>query len=156
MAKRKAPVIEGKDDATRAELVGQFRRDDFHEFMKNWKLVIEEKKAIDSPVKLYAMFQVYYKDKILEAMPELGGQDDMGFHRSEHALNALLHRIMPGYNQFIEIYLENFDPGPKVEQTSVEMDVATRARARVREGETEISVEERRNRGSSGDDHNEV
>ncbi len=150
MAKRAAPDVVGKNDATRAELVGQFRREDYKEFMKAWKLIIDEKKAIESPVKLYAMFQVYYKDKILEAMPELGGQDDMGFHRSEHALNALLHRIMPGYNQFIEIYLENYDPPTKTEQA--DLDVATRARA----CEGEIPLEQRRNKGSLGDDGHEV
>lgn len=143
MAKRAEPKVNfGKDTATRAELVGQFRRDDFKEFLGVWKGEIDRMRVMDSPVKLYAMFQMYYRSKILDALPELAGTDSDGFRRSEHQLNALLHRIMPGYNQFIEIYLENYEP--PVQTTQVDLDVATRARARESE---ELPLEQRRNKG---------
>ncbi len=143
MAKRGEPKLDfGKDTATRAELVGQFRREDFKDFWRRWEDEIRSKSAADSPVKLYAMFQVYYRAKILEALPELGGTDAAGFRVPEHALNQLLHRIMPGYNQFIEIYLENYEP--PVPTTQVELNTVTRARAR-----EEIPVLERRNKDIS-------
>jgi len=145
MSARKPKTIDlGKDDATRADLVGQLRREDFKEFWNKWENEIQNKGCQDSPVKLYAMFQVYYRTKILEALPELAGTDGDGFRRPEHQLNALLHRVMPGYNQFVEIWLENYDPEPTQSKLQDE-DAATRARARESK---EIELEQRRNKGS--------
>lgn len=104
-----------------------FRRQDFDEFWKKWRPVITEREAMGSPTKLYTLFTSFLREKILEAQPDLDGRDDFGNRRSEHLLNSILHRIMPGYNQFVEIWLEHFDP-ILMEQG----DVAPRARARER------------------------
>lgn len=107
-------------DAKRVELAGYYRRKEFAEFWDQAKTGLLERKIINDPAMVYTELNRWFREKIIKANPDLDPSvlDGNGYHtRNDHALNSLLNKILPGYKQFLEYWLELYEPNSESQST---------------------------------------
>lgn len=80
----------------------------FGRFWKECAEVIDAAGAKDDPLRLYPLLESYVRKAVIESMPELNPEerDENGYRFSgrDSRLNSMVHRPMPGWNQFVECW----------------------------------------------------
>lgn len=107
-------------ETKRVELAGYYRRKEFAEFWDYAKTGLLERKIINDPAMVYTELNRWFREKIIRANPDLNPDvlDSNGYHtRNDHALNSLLNKILPGYKQFLEYWLELYEPNSESQST---------------------------------------